>query len=139
MNDILDIEIILKKQKYSIIYNIGFIIVIILLIFLYVSFVYEYKTYYISKGTMQDGQLMLLVNTEDLKYVTSNNNLKINSNNYRYKIEKISEELYVDEELNNYKYVYLLVNNLNNIDNYVYEVKLVKENKKLIEYLKEYI
>ena len=100
---------------------------------------YDYKTYYICKGTVKDGQLVLLVNLDDLKYITSNNVLKINSDNHKYKVDKISEELYVDEELNNYKYVYLSVNNLNNINNYVYEVKLVKENKKLIKYLKEYI
>ena len=45
----------------------------------------------------------------------------------------------MDDYLNNYKYIYLKVNDLNNIDNYVYEIKLVKKNKKLIEYLKEYI
>ena len=139
MNDILDIEIILKKQNYGFIYDIGFSLIVILLIFLYVSFVYEYKSYYISKGTIKDGQLVLLVNLDDLKYIANNNNLKIDSANYKYIVDKISEELYVDEELNNYKYVYLSVNNLNNIDNYVYEVKLVKENKKLIKYLKEYI
>ena len=139
MNDILDVEIILKKQKYGFIYNIGFILLIILLMFIYVSFVYIYKTYYISKGTMKNGELVLLVNIDVLKYITNNNTIKIDSKNYDYNIDKINEEIYVDELLNNYKYVYLLVNNLNNLDNYVYEVKLVKENKKLIEYLKEYI
>ena len=139
MNDILDIEIILKKQKYGIIYNLGFILIIILLIFLYISFVYQYKSYYIIKGTMIDGNLQLLVNIDDLKYISNNDKLEINSQLYQYRIEKISEELYVDENLNNYKYVYLQVNDLNNLNNYVYEVKLVKENKKLIGYLKEYI
>lgn len=139
MNDILDIEIILKKQKYSIIYNAGFVLVIIVLIFLYISFIYQYKSYYITKGTMLDGQLRLLVSIDDLKYVTDNNKIKVNSQYYEYNISKISEELYVDESLNNYKYIYLDVKNLNNINNYVYEVKLVKSNKKLIEYLKEYI
>ena len=139
MNDILDIEIILKKQKYSKIYNIGMILLIILLIFIYVSFIYTYKTYYINKGTMIDGNLKLLVNLDDIKYITSNNSLKIDNVYYEYQISKISEELYVDDYLNNYKYIYLKVNDLNNIDNYVYEIKLVKKNKKLIEYLKEYI
>ena len=139
MNDILDIEIILKKQKYSKIYNIGIVLLIILLIFIYVSFVYTYKTYYINKATMIDGDLKLLVNLDDIKYITTNNNLKIDNLYYEYKLSKISEELYIDESLNNYKYIYLKVNNLNNIDNYVYEIKLVKENKKLIKYLKEYI
>ena len=139
MNDILDIEIILKKQKYSKIYNIGLVVIIILIIFIYVSFIYTYKTYYINKGTMIDGNLKLLVNLDDIKYITSNNSLKIDNIYYEYQISKISEELYVDDSLNNYKYIYLKVNNLNNINNYVYEIKLVKENKKLIEYLKEYI
>ena len=139
MNDILDIEIILKKQKYSKIYNIGLVLLIILLIFIYVSFIYTYKTYYINKCTMIDGNLKLLVNLDDIKYITNNNSLKIDNIYYEYQISKISEELYVDETLNNYKYIYLKVNNLNNIDNYVYEIKLVKENQKLIEYLKEYI
>jgi len=139
MNDILDIEVILKKQKYSKIYNIGLVLLIILLIFIYVSFIYTYKTYYINKCTMIGGNLKLLVNLDDIKYITTNNSLKIDNTHYEYQISKISEELYVDETLNNYKYIYLKVNNLNNIDNYVYEIKLVKENKKLIEYLKEYI
>ena len=139
MNDILDIEIILKKQKYSKIYDIGMVFLIILLIFIYVSFIYTYKTYYINKSTMIDGNLKLLVNLDDIKYITSNNSLKIDNIYYEYKISKISEELYADESLNNYKYIYLKVSNLNNIDNYVYEIKLVKDNKKLIEYLKEYI
>ena len=138
MSDILDIEIILKKQKYHFIYNIGFIFIIIILIFFYISFIYKYKTYYITKGTMLDGNIQLLVNVVDLKYIINNHLIEINSYHYEYDVIKISEELYVDESLNNYKYIYLKVKNLNNIDNYVYEVKLVKENKKIIEYLKEY-
>lgn len=139
MNDILDIELILKKQKYGIIYHFSFILVIILLIFLYVSFIYKYKTYYITKGTMIDGQLMLLVSIDDIEYINNNNTIKINSKYYQYQISKISEELYIDNNQKNYKYIYLKVNNLNNINNYVYEIKLVKENKRLIEYVKEYI
>jgi len=139
MNDILDIEIILKKQKYHMIYNVGTILLIILMTFLYVLFVYNYKTYYINKGTMIDGNMKLLVDIDDIKYITRNNILKIESDRYEYNIKEISEEIYLDESLNNYKYIYLKVNNLNNINNYVYEIKIVKENKKIIEYLKEYL
>jgi len=39
MNDILDIEIILKKQTYNKIYNIGLILIVIFL-FLYISHMY---------------------------------------------------------------------------------------------------
>lgn len=139
MNDILDIEIILKRQKYPFIYNIGILLIMIILIFLYVSILYNYKTYYIQKGTMNDGNLKLLVNIDDIKYISNQNKIKINNQIYDYYISKISEELLVDDSFINYKYVYLKVHNLNNIDNYVYEVKIEKENKKIIEYLKEYI
>lgn len=139
MNDILDIEIILKKQKYHPIYNIGTILIIITLIFIYVSFIYKYKTYYITIGTIKNNNLELLVDIDDIKYISNNDVLEINDTMYRYNIDKISEELYVDETLNNYKYIYLDIDNLNNIENYVYEIKLEKENKKIIEYLKDYL
>jgi hypothetical protein len=139
MNEILDIEIILKKQKYPFVYNIGVIIIIILLIFLYVSFTYSYKTYYITKGTIKDNYLELIVNITDMKYITNNNIVTIDNKLYHYSINKISEDLYVDELYNNYKNIYLKVDDLYNVNNYVYEIKLVKENKKLIEYLKDYV
>lgn len=139
MNDILDIEIILKKQKYSPIYNIGTILIIITLIFIYISFTYKYKTYYITKGTIKDNNLELLVNIDDIKYISNNNILDIDNALYSYKIQEISEDLYIDESLNNYKYIYLKVDNLSNINNYVYEVKLEKENKKIIEYIQDYL
>lgn len=139
MNDILDIEIILNKQKYPITYNIGLLIFIILLAFLYTSYTYQYKTYYITKGTVIDGDIKLFVQIDDIKYFTNNDKLIIDNLPYDYIVDRIDEEMYVDTSFNNYKYVYLKVNNLNNINNYVYEIKLVKENKKIIEYLKEYL
>lgn len=139
MNDILDIEIILKKQKYHPIYHIGTILIIILFIFLYISCVYKYQTYYITKGIIKDNRLELLVNINDIKYISNKNTLTIDNINYKYHIESISEEFYIDESLNNYKYLYLDVKNLKNIDNYVYELKIEKENKKIIKYLKDYL
>ena len=50
MNDILDVEIILKRKKYSPIYNVGIILIIIFLIIVYILFTYQYQIYYISKG-----------------------------------------------------------------------------------------
>ena len=138
MNDILDIEIILKRQKYPFIYNIGFILIIILIMFLYISCVYKYQSYYIAKGTIKDNTLELLVSIDDVKYIYNQNKLTIDNHIYDYSIKSISENIYIDELLNNYKYIYLEVPNLSNINNYVYEVKIEKENKKIITYLKEY-
>ena len=139
MNDILDIEIILKKQKYHPMYNIGLVLLVILSIFLYISCIYKYQTYYITKGTIKENTLELLVDINDLKYILNKDILIIDNKQYKYHINSISEKIYVDEYLNNYKYVYLKVDNLSNINNYVYEVKLQKENKKIIEYIEDYL
>lgn len=139
MNDILDVEIILKKQKYPAIYNIGLILIIILSLFIYISFTYKYKTYYITKGTMINGNVKVLVKIDDIKYISHNNKLKIDNTPYNYTIKEISEELYVDESFNNYKYIYLKVDGLNNLNNYVYELKLEKEYKKIIEHITDYL
>lgn len=139
MNDILDIDLILKRNKYPFIYNIGFILSIIIIISVYISCTYKYQTYYISKGTIKNNSLELLVNIDNLKYITNQNKIIIDNKIYNYNIISISENLYVDESLNNYKYIYLNVKNLSNINNYVYEVRLPKENKKIIKYLKDYI
>lgn len=139
MNDILDIEIILKRKKYPIIYNIGIILTIIILTITYIIFTYKYQTYYKSKAKMIDNQLELLINIEDLKYINNNNIIIIDNKKYNYSLDSIDEQLYVDETYKNYKYVYLKVNNLNNINNYVYEIKIPKENKIIAKYLKEYL
>lgn len=139
MNDVLDIDLILKRNKYPFIYNIGFIILIIIIVFIYISCTYKYQTYYISKGTIKNNSLELLVNIDNIKYITYQNKIIIDNKIYNYNIISISENLYVDESLNNYKYVYLNVKNLSNINNYVYEVKIPKENKKIIKYLKDYL
>jgi len=139
MNEILDIEIILNKNKYHKIYNIGTILILIILIFIYITSIYKYQTYLITKGKIKDNYLELLLDIKDIEYLSKQNELIIDNKIYNYKIISISDNLYVDELYNNYKYIYLEVNNLNNINNYVYEVKLKKENKRIIEHLKDYL
>ena len=139
MNEILDIEIILNNNKYHKIYSISTILIICIFIFIYVTTLYNFQTYYITKGKIIDNQLELIVSLDDIKYITNQSNLMINNKIYNYKIINISNELYIDESYNNYKYLYLEVKNLNNINNYVYELKIKKENKKIIEYLKDYL
>lgn len=139
MNDILDIEIILKRKKYPNIYKIGYIISIIICIFIYIIFTYKYQTYYITKGKITDNKLQILVSIDELSFIEQNNKITINDKVYYYKLINIDENLYVDESYNNYKYLYLKIDNLSNIENYVYEVKISKENKILAEYLKNYL
>lgn len=140
MNDILDIDLILKKQKYSKVYNIGLILIIIILISLYIIFTYKYQTYYISKAKVIDNKLELIVNIDDIKYIKENTAIEIDEHYYTYTIDSISDELYINEFYNNYKYIYINVVNLSNlIDNYVYDIKIPKENKIIAKYLKNYL
>ncbi|MGN1358040.1 MAG: hypothetical protein ACI4WU_01595 [Bacilli bacterium] len=138
MNDILDIEIILTRKKYPKIYNLGIIISIIILIFIYIIFTYNYQTYYISKGKVLNNNLELLVNIEDIKYITNNKVIILDGQAYNYMVSSIGNDLLVDETYNNYQYVYLKISNLNTLNNYVYEVKIPKENQKLVKYFKKY-
>ena len=138
MNDILDIDIILNRHKYSKIYNINLILITIILIFTYIIFTYKYQNYYVTKGKMIDNKLELLIDINDIKYIKNTNILKIDNKIYTYELTHIGSEIYADENYNNYKYVYIKINNLNNIDNYVYEVKIPKENKILAKYIKDY-
>lgn len=138
MNDILDIEIILTRKKYPKIYNLGIIISIIILIFIYIIFTYNYQTYYTSKGKVLNNNLELLVNIEDIKYITNNKVIILDGQAYNYMVSSIGNDLLVDETYNNYQYVYLKISNLNTLNNYVYEVKIPKENQKLVKYFKKY-
>ena len=139
MNEILDIEIILNKNKYHPIYNIGIILIIILITFIYIATIYKYQTFLITKGKINNNYLELLLDLKDIEYLSKQNELLIDNKIHSYKVISIGENLYIDDQYNNYKYVYLEVNNLTNINNYVYEVKIKKENKKIIEYLKDYL
>lgn len=138
MNDILDVEIILKRKKYSPIYNVGIILVIIFLIIVYILFTYQYQTYYISKGKVLDNKLELIVDVNDIKYIKNNSLIKLDDTYYNYSIEKIGEELIIDNLYNNYQYVYLEVDGLKEKDNYVYQIKIPKEKQILAKYLKKY-
>ncbi len=138
MNDILDIEIILKRKKYSSIYNVGIILIIIFLIIVYILFTYQYQTYYISKGKVLDNKLELIVDVNDIKYIKNNSLIKLDDTYYNYSIEKIGEELIIDNLYNNYQYVYLEVDGLKEKDNYVYQIKIPKEKQILAKYLKKY-
>ena len=139
MDNLLEIDLILNRKKYPKIYNTSLIILIIILVFIYIIFTYKYQSYYVIKGKMINNKLEKLENINDIKYIKNSTNLSIDNKKYSYLLNTISNDIYVDENYNNYKYIYLKVNNLTNIDNFVYEIKIPKENKILAKYLKEYL
>ena len=130
MFDILDIDIILSRNKYPKIYNIGIYLFVIILVVLYIIFTYNYQTYYISMGKVISNKLELYILTDDLKYIKDNNEIELNNKKYHYKIDNIDDKLYIDDKYNNYLVVRLSIDNFSSLDNSVYEVKISKENKK---------
>ena len=136
MNDLLDIEVILQRKKYSKIYNFGTIMIIILLIFIYIISTYTYESYYTIKGKAIDNKIELLINPEDIIYIEENSSLELDNITYQYTIDNIGSELLIDENYNNYQQVSLKILNLSSIDNRIYEVSIPKERVSLAKYLK---
>lgn len=136
MNDLLDIEVILQRKKYSKIYNFGTIMIIILLIFIYIISTYTYESYYTIKGKAIDNKIELLINPEDIIYIEKNSSLELDNITYQYTIDNIGSELLIDENYNNYQHVSLKILNFSSIDNRIYEVSIPKERVSLAKYLK---
>lgn len=136
MNDLLDIEVILQRKKYPKIYNFGSVMIIILLTFIYIISTYTYESYYTIKGKALDNKIELLINPEDIMYIEENSSIKLDNITYQYTIDNIGSELLIDENYNNYQYVYLKILNFSSIDNRIYEVSIPKERVSLAKYLK---
>ena len=138
MSDDFELDYILYHRSLPQIYRISYLLTTIIIIAIIIIFTFKYQTYYVTKGKMIDNQLEIIINIDDLKYL-NRNVLYIDNKKYQFKVKMISKELVIDSEYNNYRYAYLEVSNLTNIDNYVYEVKIPKENKIIAKYLKDYL
>lgn len=139
MSNRLKVDLILERQNFPGIYYATYLISFIILLAIILLFTIKYETYYITKGKMVDSELCIIVKPEDIKFINNKHYLIIEDKEYVYRIDKISNELYVDDNYVNYQYVFLTIYKLSNIDNYVYEVRIPKEKKILAKYLKDYL
>ncbi len=138
MSDEFELDFILYYQKLPKIYKLSYLITIIIIVIFIILFIFRYQTYYITKGKINDNQLVIAIDINDLKYLDKNI-LYIGDKKYSFKLTNVSKELQVDNYYHNYRYAYLEVTNLKSIDNYVYEIKIPKEKKTLAKYLKKYL
>lgn len=139
MNDILEVALILDHKRYKLFYNSAILLSVILFVFIIIIFTCKYQSYYITLGTMIDNKLELLVDVKDFDYVKNNSKIIIDNITYDYQIELIDDKLYRDDNYHNYKNIYLNIKDLNNIDNYVYQIKIPKIYKTLASYIKDYM
>ncbi len=128
--------IIHKKISYRLIYIIYILILPLAIILCLVN----YQSYYSIKGIVINKNLLLEVGPNDIKYFINSNKMIINNDYYTYKIVSISDI----KITNNYQnYQELLVNlNLDGkylINNYVIDLKVKKEKKKIISYIASYL
>ena len=135
MNDLLDIEIILKRDRYSRVYNFGIVGVVILGILILIACLIDFRSYVIVGGQVKNKQLELLVRCDEVKYLVDNSYFMIDKKKYRYDVKSIGEEKYFMDEGNNYQYVYVEVDDLEMINNYVFRRLFIESN--FLKYEKE--
>lgn len=83
--------------------------------------------------------LEVLVPVKEVKQITKQNQININSVKYNYEIYKIDNNVEYKNNIN-YQYVYLKIFNLDKeylVNGYEMDIKIPKEKKKIIDYLKE--
>lgn len=140
MNNSIYAEIFLRKSLsyiYKLLIIIVFIIIIISIFILNMNYKSTINT--TAKVVLVDNTYytMIAIKDENINYIINNNYLKHNNKDIYYKVSEITEEYYQD----NYRILYLKtkldkkykINNLN------IDVKFDKENKKIINYILDYI
>ncbi len=139
MNNCIDSRVSFNVSIRSIVYVYIMIIIVIVLSLIIFLLLYHYKTYYRVNGTIiYDGDsyiMRVFVPIDDISYFTSNNDLIIDSVSYKYSIISIDNDYYTDnmssyvvfcisfDVPSNYKY-----------NNFTCQIKLLKENKRVIDY-----
>lgn len=117
-------------------------ILILIILMIYILSKFEYTSYFYSNSqiTFMDNYFLLKINTslEDIQTISKSNSIIINNKEYMYQIYKIENDV-MYENNNQYQVIYLKILNLEEyywIENYSLNIKIEKERKVLIDYLK---
>lgn len=138
----IDNEIILNRKIRPLVYVYIMILIINILSLIIIFMLFNYKIYYYINGTIINEEdnyyLKCYIPIDDIKYITSSEYLIIDNESYKYSIYNINEEYFSDNN-NTYQEIIL---NINLDDKYKYNnlilnLKLLKENKRVIEYIKD--
>lgn len=139
-NNIFELDMILSNKRYSFIYSIANIVMIIILLSLYVLFTYNYRTYYKSIGIINDKNMLeVYIYDKDIDYVLNKNMIEIDNKKYKYQVSEIDKNIYVDNNYQNYKKIYLKIDNLEVKENQALEFIIEKKNKKIIYHILDYL
>lgn len=144
MNNSIEAEIFLRKE-ISFVYKIVLLVMIFIVCMTFIILNMNYQTVLnldaMVKRVNNIYLVMMQVSADDIKYIINNNKIKIDDDEFYYEVYKIDKELYISDNMKNYKVVYLRLNldKKYQVDNLAISVKVNKENKMIFEYLKNYI
>lgn len=140
MNRYIDSEIILTRKIKYIVYVYVMIIIIMLLSLIIAFMLLDYKTYYKLRGLVikEDSSyyIKLYIPLDNIKFITNNNIIIIDNKKYYYQIREIDSEYFTDN-ITTYQIVTISLDipNKYKYNNLTLDLKLIKENKKIIDYL----
>lgn len=139
MNNCIDSKVICNRDIKSIVYVYIMIIIVIVLSLIIFLLLFHYKTYYMVRGIvysdLDNYYLKVYVPIEDIMYFSGNSVLYIDDVSYEYSIISIDSEYYTNDI-----YTYVIVNIGFDIPlnyryvNMAFEIKLVREDKRVIDY-----
>ena len=132
-------EIILERRVGPLVYVYIMLIIVIMLSLIILCILCYYKTYYVAKGTVliEDNlYIKIYIPIEDVKYITMNNKVIIGRKEYNYNILSIDNEYFTDN-INTYQIIkiYVNVDSKYRFNNLTIDLKFLKENKRIIDYI----
>lgn len=138
MNDNIYEYIILNKTISIKTLSFTLIILFVFILLIIYSFNKNYEKYYTVVGCYNDSNVSLYVEIDKINSIIKNNYLLIDNKKYEYIVYSIDEEI-INDNNKNYQKVNIKLNldDKYRINNYLFEVKILKERKKVILYLKD--
>lgn len=136
----IDSEIILQRKIGPLVYVYIMIIIVIMLSLIILFIMCSYKTYNVVRGVVinEEGHyyIRIYMDIESMKYIIDNDIVKIDNKEYKYKIISIDSEYFTDN-ITTYQIVKIEVDLINKykFNNLTLELKFLKENKRIIDYI----
>lgn len=140
MNTSLDGQIIMQRKINPLIYLYIMIIIVTNLSLTTLSILFHYRTYYDIKGVVakneDDYYVKICIPIDKIKYLSSNNILKLDDVEYKYTIISYEDEYVTD---NNYTFQFVIIefpiSNKYKFNNLILNLKFLKEDKRVIDYI----
>jgi hypothetical protein len=134
-------EEIIKSRNPVHINNLTLILKFILVTSLIIIVSYPYTDYYETIGVVEQINYEYYLKITVPQDISLSNDLEvvIDKKNYSYKLYEFDPNLYIDDNMTNYRYTYLKIDlpDEYNITNYLLEIKVPIKKQTIIKYLKE--